>query len=290
MFDTCILHIGSGKTGTSSIQRTFYQEADKLAHHSLCVPRIMEHGNHWFLPAKFADPIERFPVNILHGLNRKESIALNEKHFGMLLCEVERSTASQLLMSSEYLAIMKLDKIYELRDFLASLAREIEIYCYVRDPVSYATSVVQQTVKTGQKRLAEIIDTPSRFGARKCIENWVKVFGKERIHIQAFEDIQLVGQDVVLDFICRLGIAEALDATDVKRINNSLSQAAVEMADRYWSEPQNTGSKGIPNSLSAIPGPKFTLPPASAERVRKQSRGDVDYLSNEWGIHFEKMG
>jgi len=190
MSKTLILHIGTHKTGTSSIQYSLLRNSNLLQKNSI---RYV--------------PLHRYR-NILKDLAQEQ---IDLKKFQKFACD----PLSALLLSAERLSgnlatyndnlfqeLINLKKISEHFDF------KLKVMCYLRKQDSYLESAYMQHLKWGYK------DTFSKFlEAKENSQDWLmfyeslrSIFDENNLVVKPFEKKFLYQNDVVADFWKELGI------------------------------------------------------------------------------------
>lgn len=186
------IHIGSGKTGTSSIQSAL-AKIPSSREAPFSYPLI--HGNgHQSIEVLFKDY-----KRISRGLKTKfeRSGGYEEFKDGFEKSLGSYAQKSDLLLSSEFMFNFNLDEVFRLRSYLEEKGFDtFKVLVYLRLPSSYYMSYVQQKVKA-----AYSIPSPYKFklGYAKAISNWHEVFG-ESVCIREFDRRKMVKGDVLEDF------------------------------------------------------------------------------------------
>lgn len=187
-----LIHIGSGKTGTSSIQSAL-AKISSSNEISFSYPLI--HGNgHQSIEVLFKDY-----KRISRGLKTKfeRSGGYEEFKDSFDRCLGGYAKKSDLLLSSEFMFNFKLEEIVRLKSYLEDKGFDtFKILVYLRSPSSYYMSYVQQKIKAAYN-----IPSPFVFklGYSKAIGNWHKVFG-ENVCVKEFDRTQMVKGNVLEDF------------------------------------------------------------------------------------------
>ena len=189
-----LIHIGSGKTGSTSIQKSLISNV-KNKHSDFSFPVVDALGNQnidcLFKPAK------RFSRALKSRLNAK-GIKPNkyQKAFKNKFLK-EYDDSKNLILSSEYLFNLNSDEIQKLYVFLNEELKidEVQVVCYLRSPADYYLSFVQQQIKASSKYP---VPSSFRYNMLESIKCWEDVF--PNIVVRQFSKDQLVNNDVVLDF------------------------------------------------------------------------------------------
>lgn len=216
-----ILHIGTHKTGTSSLQQAFFANRHNLHRHGVVYPETGLHPNaHAHYKLSFALRGEK-PGRI--GLPEDWKNRLRE----------EMASAQISVVSSELFH----EKIQD-PESVATLfpPDQTLIVMYLREPVSYMASLYQQRIKTNNLSMnLEDFVKYNGFSYVNTIDKWSQIFGKENVILRLYDRETLLDGDIVADFAylvrpglesmfprkayeCNLGIAGNL--IFIKRILN----------------------------------------------------------------------
>lgn len=278
---TLALHIGMHKTGTSSIQATLRDFDDGRTrylqlgseNHSIPVYTIFSERRH------------AYNVHRRIGWSTEQIDLFAEQSEALLARELEMDRET-LLISGEDISVLRATEVERLKDVLLKHVDRVRVLAYVRDPVSYAASALQQIIKSGHADPA--VPSPRYvFRFKKFLES----FGPEAIDFVPFEPDRFPGRSVVRDFCDRVGIAEG--SYRERRVNESLSLPATHLLHILNQQPRPTLGNGTlslaRNRLvdcvdAAFPKPPFTLP----ESLVWQSLGadELPWLAQHAGIHF----
>lgn len=275
------VHIGYPKAGSSALQTTLLASRQQLHDEGFLFPHAPSGLCNAFTAKYHHQPETLFPYCDLS----LPSGALQDRmqaDFESLAAEIAASSAGKVVLSSESLIGLGDDGVQAASAWLLSRFEQVTIVCYVRSPVPYASSLIQERVKQGA-RLSDFAETVPTGNFSISIPRWVKAFGKDRIIVRAFARQSLVDADVVADFASVIGYKGALDRTSAYE-NKSLSQAAVLMLSALH------GLDGQPTTelrwLKDIPGRRFVMPPDILKKVEERSGRETDYLAESWGIRF----
>lgn len=195
-----VLHIGSGKTGTTSIQKFFINNSDKLLNHGVFYPvKRSIVPNHILLPAGF---VRHGSISTSHNRFYLDSFDRFKKDYEKfkyaLDQELQKQKPDVMVLSAEQLFRDFSDKsTVSLKDFLKPYFDEIVVVAYVRDPVSDYASRVSQHIRTGMLMLPPVVRD-----VRAVLQYYESQF-PGCVKVNAFERDQLVEGDVVADFISK---------------------------------------------------------------------------------------
>ena len=299
----CILHVGTEKTATTTLQRLFDRERSALAAERVVYTRSAGVGNNWRLAVAAYDD-DRFDDRSADaGVDSPESRRVFRASLvASLAAELATARADHnvdtLLLSSEHFhsRLTGESEIRRLAELLSSLGvTRTSVLIYLRDPVSLAASLHSTMVKHGSTRRAPTSPEPGTYyhvlcDHRASIERWQAVFGN--VTPRLFEPDALVGHSVVHDFADAIGsttLAQAAPSTEAghngEHLNRSLTTAEVEVlsvVNRLI--PATVDGRPDPAHAALVAalerhstGPSYRLPPGLARRYR-----DAYAESNEW--------
>lgn len=186
-----LIHIGSGKTGTSSIQSALAKISSEKKI-SFSYPLIHGHG-HQAIEVLFKDY-----KRLSRGLKTKfEKTGGYEKFKDSFDNSLSYYAKNNLLISSEFMFNFKFEEVVKLRDYLEAKGFDtFRVLIYLRSPPSYYISYVQQKIKA-----AYSIPSPFDFklGYARSINNWHRVFG-DNLCVREFDKSKMLKGDVLEDF------------------------------------------------------------------------------------------
>jgi hypothetical protein len=147
-----ILHVGTHKTGSTSIQRTLNNSRADLLDLGI---KLFEGSNHAQIHRSFIDTPEYFH-RYFRSWNRdanQEQLKQKIKTYFLNHSELTH------LVSSEDLSLLSEQSLSKLRNFLLDECKfsNITVVCFLRDPLDYLNSSLQQYIKPGLVTLNEIL-------------------------------------------------------------------------------------------------------------------------------------
>lgn len=281
---TIFIHIGTPKTGTTSIQHAMFSNRKRLRSEFQINYPDLEH-NHWGVLLPFTT-YERYPPLQRHIFRRLGDLKKYERLGKAYIKELETSAArySTHVLSAEQLC-HHADRasLVAFHDFLSRLGHRIQVILYIRHPVEAISSNISQWLRSGQGDLASysLDDTLT-----PAIQKYVSVFGAENVIIRRFGRQYFVGGELIDDFTTLIhGLPISLEAT---YLNGSLTGPAAYLAELSYSiAPIHSGRRALDKWFESIPGPKFHAPRYIAERVLQTHRVGLAYLESEFGVRFE---
>lgn len=189
-----MIHIGSGKTGTTSIQNSAAQIEKDGLYPNLKYPLVTKSG-HQSLEILFKEY-----GRISRGLKTKFENGGDYRSFKKdFEHDFSKSvlSATNLLLSSEFMFEFKVEEMLRLKKYLGNRGFEnFLIVVYLRDPASFYLSYTQQKLKGSSKAYS-----PFKFqtGYKKHLERWASVFGKKNIIVREYDKASLHKGSVLKD-------------------------------------------------------------------------------------------
>ncbi len=244
----CLLHIGTDKTGTTSIQEFLHFNRQRLARRGILFTRSCGEINNHFLAVGAYDLSQRDDLTANLSLRTNHDLEVYQQLLqARLRRELREASTPRVIFSSEHLqSRLKLPtQVERLRQFLADAGiRKTRVVVYLRDPVDLAFSLHSTSVKgghagTGPCRPDSDDSTgydPAYFrnvcDHRATIERWGGVFGLENIIPRLFRRDQFVGGDLLRDFIATSQLP-ALPYDFPKPRNEALDYLGLELMRRF---------------------------------------------------------
>lgn len=240
-----VLHIGTGKTGTSSIQAFLRQNRAALADLGYLYPRSPGRRRHARL-SLFCMPDERYDRSPAWKPERWSSPAeFREAFRRRLFKEIDESGLSRVLLSDEGLYGSPDEALRRLRRLTDHLAASLRLVVYLRRQDDHLVSRYQQVVKTGETRRLGVAGHAAsgeptapwmdRQGAGTydyCarLQTWQQVLEPSAFVVRRFERGSFTAGSIYQDFLEAAGIdARAENLDQVETANESLDAEAVEL-------------------------------------------------------------
>lgn len=276
-----VLHIGMSKTGSTAIQMA-------MANYDRGGTRYAQLGdpNHSIaLNAIFAIDVGQEAQRSMHFLGQTaQEREMDRVRFGAMLESELALERERLIISGEVLSTFDRTGVQALWERLSDVSDSLEIIGYARDPMSFASAIVQQCVKGRGAQLQTSVRYRENFGA------FQDIFGRDAFHLKAYDLRRFPQSSVVADFSEQLslehvdlGIHEnpagslaSIKLLNLLRVRLPLLAGHPELA-KGW-------TRLYPWLQSTIPGPKFRLPDDIAASFC--SRAEVDWLFDNFGIDF----
>jgi len=230
-FDECIIHIGTEKTGTKTLQEFFYINKSILSKNSIFFPKTFGEKNHIKLTAYACadhkkDDLRKTLriISIPLIKNFRHEIEISFKR------EIENQSCKRLLLSGEHMQsrLTSIEEIQFLKNFLDKFVTKYKIIVYLRSQIEMAISLYSTLLKSGGIRKTVLPDIKEKnlyYNHEKLLDRWSDVFGSECIVPRIFSRNDLLDNDIKKDFISFLGL-NWNDFKDVENFNESLNEDA----------------------------------------------------------------
>ena len=205
-FEECVIHIGTPKTGTTSLQDFFFQNQSNLIKKNIFYPEAFGKKNHVKLIICVANPNKtKGKLHLGAGVTDENQEEFRNKTKQFFKKEIENIQCTKLLISSEALAWL-LKEEYEIRslkEFLDNFVENYKIIVYLRPQHELAISAYSTILHFGVKNtrvLAEAEYNPN-LDYERLLSHWEKVFGKENLNPKIFSRKEFPGEDIKKDFL-----------------------------------------------------------------------------------------
>lgn len=278
----CILHIGTEKTGTTTLQRFLHLNRQRLGRRGLLVPTAAGFENQSGLAVasyredRRDDLTTQWQIGADRAIHRFR-IDLRDR----LAAEVAAGGCQTLVCTSEHLQsrLTAAEEVASLRLFLEAIgARAVEVVVYLRRPAEILNSLCSTLFSNGHHMPAP--PGPDHHylhnlcDHRGTIERWSEAFGRDALRPRIYGPKTLVGGSILDDFAAATGIDTA-GLVRPASANRGLSAIAaevlhrvnVQMATRSPAKPISP-SRDIVAAVDAVygQGPAYALPAEAWDR------------------------
>ena len=301
-FKTLYLHIGLGKTGTTSVQADLLAKAAELeASHDLHYPSHFPHephfrGNHSrLLRTLFADSENVRRRLAARGLVTEEAIAnYNRKTLDCLHKSFSGAKASRLLLSAEAVGHFAGDDMLALAELLGGFADEVRVIACLRHPAHALSSEIQQRLNIGDT-LENLYSNPPSYRFKSLFERVEQAFGTDAVVVYDFAAARESQRGLTWVLFDQLGI----DVGDMfalrPPVNTSISHEAALLISAL-NRRRPLVVDGVPNPLRQdnamqkmmkIPGRKFSAPAEVYDKVQARVQSDLDWLQRHYQLRLQ---
>lgn len=294
-----LLHIGTTKTGSKSIQSFLSSNRAKLKDKGYYYPFSLGSSNHYKISAYASNFKNSHDLYRMAGVKNLSSLLF----FKASIAREFRKEISSLkkihtvIISNEHLhSRCKNNKsIKRIIKLLNGLFDEVQIVCYLRPPLDHVISLYSTFLKHGYKKdidnfvLKRLSASPNYFNYKKYIGLWLKFFNKENIKIKLFDDTRHLKNGVLSDFLETAGIYEHEHVYQYNaRKNLSLNPTGQKILQIRNRMRKRKGLRlPIDNKINVIIETEFTgkgiLPsPSVAEKFHNSFTEPTEWVKKNW--------
>lgn len=212
-----ILHIGMHKTGTTSIQSALNNFDNGRVRYA----RLSDVNHSIPIYSLFSKNAHNYHIHKNMGRSRYSIDMFN----GNTVTDLERELSMDretIIISGEDISTLDANEVGALVTWLKARTKSLKVLAYVREPVGFASSAIQQYISGGMRKT--FIPTPDY---RKRFEAYTQCPEVASIEFVQFNKDMLVNESVVADFCSRVG----LDGSGLKdnRTNESVSHECTQL-------------------------------------------------------------
>lgn len=276
-----VLHIGTGKTGSTTLQNVLGRSRAALVGGGTLYPRAFGRTRHlgfgfFVLPDA---QLVRSPEWIRAGNADKDPREFRRRVRRQLRREITPDV-HRLLISDEALYRRNEATVARVRKFAEARGGSTRVVVYLRRQDDHLASNYQQVVKGGGiARMAEWAATEplSMYDYHRHLARWRDHLGPATFVVRTFEPDRFLRGSLVADFLDAAGLeVEEDELARAERRNESLCAEAVEVLRVLnLHQVENHGARAglIVNSghierLHQVAGPVLTLPAAELDRFQ----------------------
>jgi len=250
----CILHIGTEKTGTTTLQHWLYANRDSLSAAGVALPTVAGRHNNpdliSFLLQSGASRAEGHHVSAWDK-PKLDPVAFAEQFQGEL--EHLAQDHHTVIVTSEHMhsRLQSVEQIAELKRLLDPVCTEFEVVCYFREQSQLRKSLYSTGLKVGlTKALVEFAAdaNPSShyYNYVDVLRKWEEVFGKSAITARLHDRASFVDGDLRRDFLkaTALAVDPASLSFEIEKENASFGRVGADVVRLLNLKYPVTGENG----------------------------------------------
>ena len=238
-----VIHIGTHKTGTTTIQNFLGKNRDSLKKQGICVPvgRFFKWAKQAELFAAVAMPEAWHSRSILSYCGHRQCVRVFKRKFTAIDQEkiweefwhrnkANRNKDDRVVFSCEELGLLTRDEVVKLGKLMKPLFDDVTIVLYLRRQPEFLVSFYNTRVLGGlQWNVYDYLDQPeedSNLTYHEIVKRW-SIFGKDKLKIRIFDKREFHGNDLLSDFADAVGF----DMKGLERVANqnlSIDSSSVE--------------------------------------------------------------
>ncbi|EDJ8727307.1 hypothetical protein GFJ07_04925, partial [Campylobacter coli] len=283
---TCYLHVGTPKTGTTSIQEFLDINRDKLLQQKIYYPFFYSNRESW----KFPKICKIENTNSYYAANVSKNMEEYVKILSLFRQEILKSNSCpNVLLSSEcfYEFLTNVQDLYFLKKTLLEIGfTRFYIVLYIREPVDLLISFYNTELLLNRKeryKLFENYNTAAYYGEpianyKKNLNNWMQVFDRKNLIIRLFDKNEFYQRDLLKDFIYSIGLDWDNSFIIPKHLNETIDLIGIELTKYLNLKVGNTLKDNIQQCFS-LKDTTLKFQPS-----KKIVQFCMDYFkeSNEW--------
>ena len=281
-----LLHIGFHKTGSTSIQSALTGYAKGSVTNA-----AFEEENH-SIPMYTIFSEQRYHYHIWgkHGHQKADIDKRKNEYLRILTRQLKDKNFQKLIISAEDLSVLEASEIQSMSELFFKHNVKVKVFCYVRNPLSWAVSNAQERVRAGMRII------PYDNITRRRLKPFIECFGKENMYVFSFEEAEKSYGSVVGHFSATLSI----DLIEPPRENKSMNAVQLALMHKLNQIPLNIWGNESRNKIwdtikekiaavSSEPRPEYQ----EIDRRYFQSllsddvEEDCEWLNGEFGIVYE---
>jgi len=308
----CILHIGTEKTGTSTIQAFLDLNRSVLrAHRILCPESGGRRNNRGLSVAAYNltnldDYVKSIGIRNAEQLSKHQSQIIDSLR--MEIAQAETDGIEVVCFSSEHLhsRLRTDEEVERLRKILGSLGfSEISVIIYLREQADLVASIYGTAVLSGGRTTLPPEPGSEEYWNNLCdhaesLRRFRRVFAAESVKPRLFSKEEFVGDSLITDFLSAAGIDLPIDQLRFpERENESISSFGLEVLRRLNARQPRFHDDGSINPVrsgdhrffqSAFKyGRKFTLSPEMVTKYQAAYEESNDWVRSEYFPGREKL-
>ena len=230
---TIYLHIGTEKTGTTTLQSMFSVNRPLLARSGILYPTTPGNMNHVGLPI-FALPQANRPglYSMLQLFTPGDVEAYRNRFAADFGAELERSACKDVILSSEHLSsrLRPPPMIRRLIDLLSKLADVIKVVVYLRPQHELAPSSYSTNVKSGSDKPFRTPESANEYFYNYDLltRNWERHVGRENVVARIFSRSAFKNGSLVADIFDAMSLTMPEGLTIPEDKNTALGAYPLE--------------------------------------------------------------
>jgi len=260
-----VIHIGTEKTGTSSIQEFMLQNKRELAQQGFFYLHMDGRNEYRDFPAYC---IGKGRDDAFFRRNRISNEKARKKFDEDFLSRYRQKIRSipdsihTVVISSEHFSsrLKSIDEVYRAKNLLEQDFSSVQVVCYLRDQTAKICSGYSTAVKSGgllsfSEHLNRYINGISRDEYDQKLVLWEEAFGYENLDVRLFDHANFCGGSLLRDFssVLEETLFDKLKAPARKR-NEALSRRGCELMRRlnYLFPERIRGKPAVENARGFI--------------------------------------
>lgn len=249
-----VIHIGTEKTGSTSIQNFLFENKQILIQEGFYYPKSLGRIDHRKVSAFCLENNQQDDYFKLNKLNSLEDIEKFKEQVKIDFNKEMKALPSNIhtvIISSEHLhsRLTSPSEVQNLHDLFSHHFESFDIICYLREQLDTCISFYSTALKSGnptsfEHHLKNCQPKSHYYNYFTLLSLWENCFGHDSIHPSVFEEKEFINHNLIDDFTSKLDpcLIDKLKKSDHK-LNTSLSHTGQHvLLSVNQAFPKNSGS------------------------------------------------
>lgn len=229
-----IIHIGTEKTGSSSIQESLKVNSKVLIKNGYFFSQCGGERNNLMFPLYCMDESRDDPFfrkNNLNTIEKRREFKINfEQAFEKEVKNLPNNIHTVIISSEHFHSLLINQSEVELmKSLLAKYFNDVKVICYLREQVNTCISHYSTSIKTGYSgEFSDFIKKCSPqnpyYNYLDLLDRWSAVFGQSNVIVGLFDKKALKNNDIIDDFFYKIEFdTSQAKVKRIKQTNQSLN-------------------------------------------------------------------
>ena len=277
---TIYLHIGTEKTGTTTLQAMFSTNRRNLEKAGILYPTVPGNSNHAGMAIYALPPANRPGLYSMLQLSTPDQVETYRTRFvADFSAELDRSDCKDIVISSEHMSsrLRQGPAIRRLVDMLGKLADQIKVIVYLRPQHELAPSSYSTNVKSGSTKpfRAPELESEYFYNYDLLTRNWEAQVGRNNVIARIFSRSAFKANSLIDDVFDAMSLSKPANLVIPNDKNTALAAHALEfMRVANGIVPRMLGNRINPDHMVLVrhltalgPTPKFEIGREAAQAI-----------------------
>lgn len=233
----CYIHIGLHKTGSTSIQNFLQLNRDILFNQGISMPNFDCQNHSAPIFSMYTKKPHLYMQNVIQNRCNIDSIRqYNNNNKNILHTSITKNPGHIFIISGEGISRLDSEELLFFKNDLKKYFQHIFILSYIREPFSYATSLINQLHKLYGGLMRNYVkkiknDACFFINYESILKKFISIFGENNVICVNYNRESFRNKNVIFDFIDRLKIENKKNYTYPDKKNISLKKEASILFD-----------------------------------------------------------
>lgn len=211
-----IIHIGTEKTGTSSIQDSLQRNRDILIQNGYFFSQCGGVKNNLMFPLYCMDESRDDPYfrnNKINTLEKRQEFKRNfEQSFKNEISAIPNNIHTVIISSEHFHSLLiNQSEVDLMKNLVAKHFSDIKIVCYLREQVETCVSHYSTVIKSGltpdfKEFISNCSSSNPYYNYLSLLDRWASIFDYKNIIISKYIRQLLVEEDIIKDFYSKINL------------------------------------------------------------------------------------